>query len=280
MTTQNELVNKLIASIDLKYITIIGIENCKKYNFIPINLKDKHLFIAINSDTDKTFVANYMHEIIKYEIKYVIIPNSDFTKILDYLLSNYTNYVYNANNETKNIENKKLTFLITIIACLLLCWIYKGFFPFNINECKFLHYWVYDGFHLAFNISNYEYDGKKYYCLTSNNEQILQINKTIQKYNDEIKDIDNKIWKLQASKYNINEYDYEKVQSLYDSAHVLKDNYYIQKGNKEKELIKTKLDSNKLIDEQIKLLMQHKNFTNVIINNEKQRMVVKYCTKQ
>lgn len=88
MTIQNELVNRLIDAINPKYINMFDIEKMKEYNFVPISMKDEYLFVAIDSNSDKAFIASYIHEILKYEIKYIQIPDKDFTEIINYILNN------------------------------------------------------------------------------------------------------------------------------------------------------------------------------------------------
>ena len=78
---------------------------------------------------------------------------------------------------------------ILIFISISLYFAYKGFFPFNSGKGKQFHYWVFDNYHLAFNIPNYNYNNIPYYCKISHNEQIMNITETNQKYQNDINEI-------------------------------------------------------------------------------------------
>ena len=58
----------------------------------------------------------------------------------------------------KNIKFLIITILILLFIGFTLYFAYKGFFPFNSGKGKQFHYWVFDNYHLAFNIPNYNYN--------------------------------------------------------------------------------------------------------------------------
>lgn len=184
----------------------------------------------------------------------------------------------------KKIENNKnlkqyLVILISFIVVMTTYFAYKSFFPFNIEPLKKIHFIVYDIYHMAFSIPNYHYKGQAYYCKSLNNKKIAKINEEINNHKSKIKQLEPEINKLQNLKYKISDYDYQKIQSLYDSAHILKDSYYVNRAKHEQNLINTKLEYNKNIDKRVEHLNQLMKITNILIDIETNKMLVKYCVK-
>ena len=180
--------------------------------------------------------------------------------------------------ENQNKRNKRILAIVCNILAIIIfiLFAYKGFFPFNIDVGKRFHYLIYDAYHILFNISNFEYNNHLYYCKSIYKEKIIEINKNIVQIDLKNQDIQNKINALIYSKNNITDNDYNKIQSLYDTAHVLHDDYYIHKADNEIKIIQNKLEHNKNIDKQIKLLNIMKN-NNEIIKDIEKRKILQYC---
>ena len=88
MDTQNELLNRLIAKLDLQYVNMVDVKKMQEYNFVPISFKDNYLFVCSMYTTDKELVANYLYETLQYRIKFIEIPEQDFIEIINYILNN------------------------------------------------------------------------------------------------------------------------------------------------------------------------------------------------
>ena len=109
MDKNNDLVNRIISAIQAEYVSLVGIEKIKEYKFVPLRVKDGDLFITIDMESDKDLVAGYMKSILPYPIKFIMIPNSDFVEILDYILEHKTMYnVKTTLSEIINKENQRL----------------------------------------------------------------------------------------------------------------------------------------------------------------------------
>ena len=179
----------------------------------------------------------------------------------------------------KNIKFLIITILILLFIGFTLYFAYKGFFPFNSGKGKQFHYWVFDNYHLAFNIPNYNYNNIPYYCKISHNEQIMNITETNQKYQNDINEIQKTINKLRQSKYYLPDYDRFKVQSLYDRAHIFNDYYYVQQANNELKVLQSKQEHNSKCDALIKKFEDEIKYINEVLipaNNEK---ILDYCVK-
>lgn len=294
MDLQNEIVDRLIAAIDPEYIRLIGIEAIDKYNFIPLNTKNNCLFIGINTETDKEFITNYLRKYIQTGIEYVTIPNDIFSEVITYIINNKDKFE-NKGIDKKDSNDKDSTFgnlannniqfrkvLINVLqVCLIIFLAYKGYFPFNTgdNALRQVHYWVYDDLHLAFNVPNYHYKNKSYYCKSEYSDKILELKENINSYDFKINKIQTEIINHKNSKYNITDYDYQKIQSLYDSAHILNDRYYVNKAEREQKILKLKSDQNKLIDQIVEYNNQRIKHMKFLKDIEIEKMLRNYCVK-
>ena len=94
MNKEESLINRLIANIQADYVSLAGIDKIEEYRFVPVNFINGYLFIIIDVETsiNKGLIANYMKNILPYPIKYINIPTSDFTKILNFIIENKTKY--------------------------------------------------------------------------------------------------------------------------------------------------------------------------------------------
>ena len=72
----NELLTKLKNSINRKIYNQVKPELMEQHLFVPINVRDNYLFVAINSKTDKDSVSDLLHEIYNYTVKFIQLSDS------------------------------------------------------------------------------------------------------------------------------------------------------------------------------------------------------------
>ncbi len=78
----NELLIKLKNSINKKIYNQISVEAMEKHLFVPINVRDNYLFVAINSNTDKEQVSDILRETFTYTIKFIQLSNDDLVELI------------------------------------------------------------------------------------------------------------------------------------------------------------------------------------------------------
>ena len=78
----NELLNRLKNSINKEILKHIDESLMEQNSFVPISVKDKFLFVAINSNTDKNKVNTILKEHFPYQIKFIQIAENDFKELL------------------------------------------------------------------------------------------------------------------------------------------------------------------------------------------------------
>ena len=76
------LVEKLIRIIDYSICSDIQVEELIVKEFVPINIKDKCLFVVTNSRGNKDAIANYLNEKFSYSVKFIELPQYDWAKLL------------------------------------------------------------------------------------------------------------------------------------------------------------------------------------------------------
>lgn len=127
MDLQNEIVDRLIATIEPKYISLIGTDAIEKYNFIPLTIKNDCLFIAVTPDGDKSIIAKYVQEnFLSNQIKYIEITNEVFSKTTTYIQKNISKYKAEnlALDQANGYLHRLNYFFITLllyVAFLLFC---------------------------------------------------------------------------------------------------------------------------------------------------------------
>ncbi len=176
--------------------------------------------------------------------------------------------------------NKIKFFIVFIVmGSIIIYFAYHGFFPFNTTIGKNIHYWIYDNYHIAFNISNLEYKNTKYYCLQSKADTIRSYFEQTNQLYAKITEIQRLINNAKQQKYPISDLDYRLVENKYDYAHSFGDDYYLNKANTAKKILQSKVDFNNTIDKYIKQLEQEGKNINVKIEILDKKMISECCIK-
>ena len=101
----NELLIKLKNSINKKIYNQISVAAMEQHLFVPINVRDNYLFVAINSQTDKEQVSDILRETFTYTIKYIQLSNDD---LLELIKSSNINIDLSATNERVKESRHKI----------------------------------------------------------------------------------------------------------------------------------------------------------------------------
>ena len=101
----NELLIKLKNSINKKIYNQVSTEAMEKHLFVPINVRDNYLFVAINSNTNKDEVSDILREIFTYTIKFIQLSNDD---LLELIKASNINIDLNATNERVKESRHKI----------------------------------------------------------------------------------------------------------------------------------------------------------------------------
>lgn len=78
----NELLTKLKNSINKKIYNQVKPELMEQHAFVPINVRDNYLFVAINSNTDKDAVCDLLREIYNYTVKFIQLSDDDLKELI------------------------------------------------------------------------------------------------------------------------------------------------------------------------------------------------------
>ena len=78
----NELLNRLKNSIDKEILNHIDFSLMEQNEFVPISVKDKFLFVAIDSVSNKDSINNLLKEHFPYQIKFIQVPNADLRELI------------------------------------------------------------------------------------------------------------------------------------------------------------------------------------------------------
>lgn len=175
------------------------------------------------------------------------------------------------------LNKYKFYIIFLIIISLIIFFCYNGYYPFNKGEAKKLHYFLYDGYHIAFNISNITFENRQYYCKRSKIEKIHEYVQKEEQLIKNLKNVQNKIYKANLNKYNITDIDYALMQQEYDNAHIFKDIYYYNKAENLKKNLNAKIDYNKKLEIYIKELEDIEENLNAQINENEQNMLKECC---
>ena len=280
----NELTKRLIKTIEYYYVDLLGFDDMEQYRFIPIKIKDGYLYTLIAQDADKDFIANLINKTLPCNVKYIEVSNVDFAKTLDFVIKDKKHVILRKRKVYTDKPIVAIMIISLVVFMLLLVSIgvyfaYKGFFPFNSGKGKDIHYWLFDNYHIAFNISNYTYNDVPYYCKKEYNVQILEINKKNKKYQNDIRVLQNTINDLRQSKYNLTEHDNFKVQFLYDQAHIFNDYYYVEKANNELKVLQSKQKHNSMCDSLIQVYEKAINKINNELIPANNKKMLDYCVR-
>ncbi len=98
----NELLNRLKNSVNKEILNHIDDALMEQNKFVPISVKDKFLFVAVNSSSDKETVNKILKEYFPYQIKFIQVPNVD----LDELISSLKRGPASQNIEEGHVEKQ------------------------------------------------------------------------------------------------------------------------------------------------------------------------------
>ena len=101
----NELLNRLKNSVNKEILNHIDDTLMEQNKFVPISVKDKFLFVAVNSSSDKDKINRILKEYFPYQIKFIQVPDVD----LDELISSLKG-VSSAQNIAEGHEEKQIKY--------------------------------------------------------------------------------------------------------------------------------------------------------------------------
>lgn len=99
----NELLNRLKNSINKEILNHVDDALMEQNKFVPISVKDKYLFVAVNSQSDKDSVNEILKENFPYQIKFIQIPDADLNELVSSVSKN-GNLDLDAHHEEKQMK--------------------------------------------------------------------------------------------------------------------------------------------------------------------------------
>ena len=78
----NELQNRLKNSINKQILNQVDKALMEQYKFVPISVKDRFLFVAINSTSDKDTINEKLRQTLQYPIKFIQVPDKDLEELI------------------------------------------------------------------------------------------------------------------------------------------------------------------------------------------------------
>lgn len=93
----NEILSRLKNSINKEVLNHIDKSLMEQYNFVPISVKDKYLFVAVNSKSDKSKINTLLKEYFPYQVKFIQIGDKDLIELISYLSTKVTTHKDEAN---------------------------------------------------------------------------------------------------------------------------------------------------------------------------------------
>lgn len=83
----NEVLNRLKNSVNKQILNKVNSTLLEQFNFVPISVKDKFLFVAINSKSDKDVIILKLKELFPFQVKFIQIADGDLTQLINSLKS-------------------------------------------------------------------------------------------------------------------------------------------------------------------------------------------------
>ena len=81
----NEVLNRLKNSVNKQILNKVNATLLEQFNFVPISVKDKFLFVAINSKSDKDVIILKLKELFPFQVKFIQIADGDLTQLINSL---------------------------------------------------------------------------------------------------------------------------------------------------------------------------------------------------
>ena len=78
----NELLNRLKNSVNKQILNKVDRALLEQYKFVPISVKDKFLFVAIEASSDKDAINGKLRQTFPYQIKFIQVPGNDLTQLI------------------------------------------------------------------------------------------------------------------------------------------------------------------------------------------------------
>lgn len=82
----NELLNRLKNSVNKQILNKVDRALLEQYKFVPISVKDKFLFVAIETTSDKEAINGKLRQYFPYQIKFIQVPGNDLSQLVAELL--------------------------------------------------------------------------------------------------------------------------------------------------------------------------------------------------
>ena len=82
----NELLNRLKNSVNKQILNKVDRALLEQYKFVPISVKDKFLFVAIETTSDKEAINAKLRQYFPYQIKFIQVPGNDLSQLVAELL--------------------------------------------------------------------------------------------------------------------------------------------------------------------------------------------------
>ena len=95
----NELLNRLKNSVNKEILNHIDFTLMEQNKFVPISVKDKFLFVAVNSSSDKDTVNRILKEYFPYQVKFIQVPNVDLDELILSLSGKTSKQVFEGHEE-------------------------------------------------------------------------------------------------------------------------------------------------------------------------------------
>ncbi len=90
----NELLNRLKNSVNKEILNHIDDALMEQNKFVPISVKDKFLFVAVNSTSDKDKINSILKEHFPYQVKFIQVPDADLDELIIDLCKNHSDDDY------------------------------------------------------------------------------------------------------------------------------------------------------------------------------------------
>ncbi len=78
----NELQNRLKNSINKQILNQVDKTLMEQHKFVPISVKDRFLFVAVNSQSDKDTISEKLRMTFQYPIKFIQVPDNDLEELI------------------------------------------------------------------------------------------------------------------------------------------------------------------------------------------------------
>ena len=81
----NEVLNRLKNSVNKQILNKVNSTLLEQIKFVPISVKDKFLFVAINSQSDKDTINQKLKAIFPFQIKFIQVADDDLIQLINSL---------------------------------------------------------------------------------------------------------------------------------------------------------------------------------------------------